>query len=56
MNNENQEEKTIDLEEKEPKKKKGLIELIESEVDWNLISIFSIWIFLCFTFFCIFVK
>ena len=31
-------------------------EKFESNVDWNLISIFSIWIFLSFTFFCIFVK
>ena len=32
-----------------------LINKIESGIDWNLVSIFSIWIFLSFTFFCIFI-
>ena len=50
-----------DLEIKEEKdsfteKSTTFFERFESCVDWNLISIFSIWIFLTFTFFCIFVK
>ena len=61
MSSENQEQNNPelnnnqDLEEKVIQKK-DLIEKIESDIDWNLISIFSIWIFLSFTFFCIFVK
>ena len=61
MSSENQEQNNPelnnnqDLEEKVIQKK-DLIEKLESDIDWNLISIFSIWIFLSFTFFCIFVK
>lgn len=60
MSRENQEQNNpesdnIDLEAKETQKK-DFIEKFESSIDWNLISIFSIWIFLSFTFFCIFVK
>ncbi len=58
MNNE--EEKTENLEEidvvKNQPNSKDLLESFESSIDWNLVSIFSIWIFLFFTFFCIFVK
>lgn len=56
---ENKRESTENLNEDKERKetpKIDLINKIESEVDWNLISIFSIWIFLSFTFFCIFVK
>ena len=62
MSSENQEQNNPeldnnqDLEKKEELQKKDLIEKFESSIDWNLISIFSIWIFLTFTFFCIFVK
>ena len=52
---ESTEELNIDKESKETPKT-DLIDKIESGIDWNLISIFSIWIFLSFTFFCIFVK
>ena len=61
MSIENQEQnnpeldKNLDLEEKEIQNK-DFIEKIEASIDWNLVSIFSIWIFLTFTFFCIFVK
>ena len=52
---ESTEELNIDKERKETINP-DLINRLESGVDWNLISIFSIWIFLSFTFFCIFVK
>jgi hypothetical protein len=52
---ESTEELNIDKERKETKTP-DLFNKIESGIDWNLISIFSIWIFLSFTFFCIFVK
>ncbi len=51
---ESTEELNIDKESKEDTTP-DLINKIESGVDWNLISIFSIWIFLSFTFFCIFI-
>jgi hypothetical protein len=52
---ESTEELNIDKERKETTTP-DLFNKIESGIDWNLISIFSIWIFLSFTFFCIFVK
>ena len=58
----NNQNNTEDLEIKEEKDSftekstTTFFERFESSVDWNLISIFSIWIFLSFTFFCIFVK
>ena len=51
---ESTEELNIDKERKETTTP-DLFNKIESGVDWNLISIFSIWIFLSFTFFCIFI-
>jgi len=41
----------------QPEKKdtRSLLELVEQELDWNLISIVSIWIFMLTTFFLIFV-
>ncbi len=51
---ESTEELNIDKEKKETTTP-DLINKIESGIDWNLVSIFSIWIFLSFTFFCIFI-
>ncbi|MBQ3643586.1 MAG: hypothetical protein II961_03220 [Candidatus Riflebacteria bacterium] len=60
MNNENEVEKTENIEKidaiKRKSQPKDLFESFESSIDWNLVSIFSIWIFLFLTFFCIFVK
>lgn len=34
----------------------SLIDKIERAVDWNLLAISAIWIFLVLTFFCIFIQ
>ena len=58
MNDENEIENKDSLKDidviKKQSKTKDLFVSFESMIDWNIVSLFSIWVFLSMTFFCIF--